>query len=118
MPLTDERRQVILDTLKHCSADTLAAAFRYPDTHSDDDLHTLILGVLHRGLPENRQADLSTATDDSRITEDIGMDSFGMIDVVMTAEEVLGISIDNNELRGIATLGELKQFLKGKAALG
>ena len=70
--------------------------------------------MLERDLPEERVAGLATATDASRISEDIGMDSFGMIDVVMTAEEVLGISIENNEMRGLSTLGDLKQFLKAK----
>jgi len=114
MPLSDERQQEIKTTLKRCSEATIAAALRYSTTLSDDDLDAIIRGVLQRDLPEERVAGLAMATDASRISEDIGMDSFGMIDVVMTAEEVLGISIENNEMRGLSTLGDLKQFLKAK----
>ena len=56
------------------------------------------------------------ATDDSRLIEDVGMDSFGMIEVVMTAEEVLGITVATEEMGGIRTLGELKAFLRAKLA--
>lgn len=114
MPLSDARQQEIRTTLKRCSDETIAAALRYPGTLSDEDLDTIIRGVFQRDLPEDKAAGLATATDASRITQDIGMDSFGMIDVVMTAEEVLGISIENNDMRGLTTLGDLKQFLKAK----
>jgi len=59
---------------------------------------------------------LAAATDESRIMEDLGMDSFGMISVVMTAEEVLGVSIANEELKDVITLGALKQFLQAKVS--
>ena len=49
-----------------------------------------------------------------KLMEDIGMDSFGMIEVVMTAEEVLGLTIATEEMNGIATLGDLKKFLRAK----
>ena len=49
-----------------------------------------------------------------KLIEDIGMDSFGMIEVVMTAEEVLGLTIATEELSSIVTLGDLKKFLRDK----
>ena len=51
MPLTDERRQVILDTLKHCSADTLAAA------RTEAELGPLTLAVNAAGIANANPAE-------------------------------------------------------------
>jgi 3-hydroxyacyl-[acyl-carrier-protein] dehydratase len=111
---TETRDSIIKETLKHCSPETLAAAVSYQTSRSEAELGKLILGVFERDLPERSVASLSAATDESRIMEDLGMDSFGMISVVMTAEEVLNISIANEELNEVTTLGELKRFLQAK----
>lgn len=110
----ETREQIIVEALKHCSGSVIDAAMRYQTSRSDDDLRKVILGVFERDLPENKVAALETATDESRIMEDLGMDSFGMISVIMTAEEVLGVTIANEELKGVTTLGALKQFLQSK----
>lgn len=116
MAISDARKDDIIKALKRCSGETLAAALRLQDTPDGGDLDTVIRGVLARDLPEERTAALPDAGDDARLIEDIGMDSFGMIEVVMTAEEVLGITISNEEMKRIATLGELKDFLGTKLA--
>ncbi len=116
MPVSNERREEISKALKRCSGETVDAAFRMEERVDDADLDVLIRGVLARDLQEERLPALPKATDDARLVEDIGMDSFGMIEVVMTAEEVLGIAISNEEMKGIATLGDLKAFLRAKLA--
>jgi 3-hydroxyacyl-[acyl-carrier-protein] dehydratase len=114
MPIDAARTEEINKALKRCSDETIAAALRLQEGADDTDLDVIIRGVLARDLQEERLPDLPKATDDSRLIEDVGMDSFGMIEVVMTAEEVLGITISNEEMKGIKTLGELKSFLRAK----
>ena len=114
MPIDAARTEEISKALKRCSDETLAAALRLQAGVDDNDLDVIIRGVLARDLQEERLPDLPKASDDSRLIEDVGMDSFGMIEVVMTAEEVLGIAISNEEMKGIKTLGELKSFLRAK----
>lgn len=116
MAISDARKDDIIKALKRCSDETLAAALRLQDKPDEGDLDIVIRGVLARDLPDERTAALPDAGDDARLIEDIGMDSFGMIEVVMTAEEVLGITISNEEMKRIATLGELKDFLRAKLA--
>ena len=116
MAISDARKDDITKALKRCSGETLAAALRLQDKPDDGDLDTIICGVLARDLPDERTDALPDAGDDARLIEDIGMDSFGMIEVVMTAEEVLGITISNEEMKRITTLGELKDFLRAKLA--
>ena len=114
MTSTDTREQDIIRSLKRCSEETVAAALRFQTTRDAEDLSTIIRGVLERDLPETHTANMATATDTTRLIEDLGMDSFGMMEVVMTAEEVFGITVANQELREVSTLGTLKSFLMAK----
>ncbi len=116
MPIGNARKEEITTALKRCSEETRSAALRLQDHVDDRDLDLVIRGVLARDLQEERLPSLPKATDDSRLMDDIGMDSFGMIEVVMTAEEVFGITITNEEMKGIQTLGALKAFLRAKLA--
>lgn len=116
MPIPDTRHKEINMALKHCSGETAAAALRLQNGLDDADLDLVIRGVLERDLQKEHLPALAAATDESRLVEDIGMDSFGMIEVVMCAEEVFGVTISNQEMKGITTLGELKTFLRGKLA--
>jgi len=114
MPISEDRAQEITKSLKRCSEESLAAALRFEETRNLDELHAIIIGVLERDAANPPATGIAAASDDARLMEDIGMDSFGMIEVVMTAEEVLGITVATEEMSGIRTLGDLKQFLSAK----
>ncbi len=116
MSVSEDRKEQITKSLKRCNEATIAAALRFEETRSLDELPAIILGVLERDAANPNPAGIAAATDESRLIEDIGMDSFGMIEVVMTAEEVLGITVATEEMGGIRTLGELKAFLRAKLA--
>jgi len=118
MTSPESREQDIIRALKRCSEPTVAAALRFQATHDANDLEIIIKGVLERDLPETHAAAMATVTDTTRLMEDLGMDSFGMMEVVMTAEEVFGISVANHELREVTTLGSLKAFLVAKTQGG
>ena len=94
----------------------MEAALRFEETRNLDELPAIILGVLERDAANPKPEGVAAATDEARLIEDIGMDSFGMIEVVMTAEEVLGITVANQEMNDIRTLGQLKVFLRTKLA--
>ena len=118
MTSTDPREQDIIRSLKRCSEECIAAALRFQSSRDAGDLDVIIRGVLERDLPDTHTAALATATDTTRLIEDLGMDSFGMMEVVMTAEEVFAISVANQELREVTTLGTLKSFLLAKVKSG
>lgn len=116
MPLNEERKQEIVRSLKRCSDATVAAALRFEATRNVGELPAIVLGVLERDAANPKSEGIASATDESRLIEDIGMDSFGMIEVVMTAEEVLGVTVTTQEMKDIRTLGDLTQFLCAKLA--
>jgi acyl carrier protein len=116
MPIAEERQQQITQSLKRCSEATVAAALRFEDTRNLDELPAIILGVLERDAANPKPEGVAPPPMMRDSSRDIGMDSFGMIEVVMTAEEVLGITVANHEMNDIRTLGQLKAFLRTKLA--
>ena len=47
--------------------------------------------------------------------DDLGLDSLTMLEIVMMVEQTLDVSIDNEELRDLRTLGDVKSYLSAKA---
>ncbi len=114
MPISESRTEEIKKSLKRCDDETVAAALRFEKTRDLDELNAIILGVLARDAANPPPGGVASAADDAKLMEVIGMDSFGMMEVVMTAEEVLGVTVATEEMNGIRTLGDLKQFLRSK----
>ena len=64
--------------------------------------------------PDQREI-LADSDDSLRMYEDLGMDSLTMLEVVMLVEQTLEVSIDNEELRDLRTIGDVKAYLNAKA---
>lgn len=114
MPISETRIEEIKKSLKRCDEETVAAALRFEETRDLAELDTIILGVLARDAANPPPEGVASLDDEAKLMEAVGMDSFGMMEVVMTAEEVLGVTVATEEMNGIRTLGDLKQFLRSK----
>jgi 3-hydroxyacyl-[acyl-carrier-protein] dehydratase len=114
MSISDSRRQEIASALKRCGGETIAAALRFQETRDPAEVPVIVYGVLERELPAGSSGKLASAPGSSRLVEGIGMDSLGLMEAVMSIEDVLGIAIDNSELRRIATLDDLNGFIREK----
>ncbi len=57
---------------------------------------------------------LKDADDDLRLIEDLGVDSLTMMEIVILVEDVLQMSINNDELRNLRTVGDVKTFIDCK----
>ncbi len=110
---------VLRDTLKRCSPATYYAACKFRASGDTAALHAVVLGVVERFADRAVRSNLHghTATVDAlRLREDLGLDSLTMMEIVMIAEEVLRITISNEELGGLRTLGAVQSFIAEKAA--
>ena len=114
MDVPDSRLQDIRNTLKRCSEKTLSAAARFFETRDPAAVPVIVFGILERELPKESAGKLNGAPGSSRLVEDVGIDSLGLMEAVMSVEDVLGITIDNSELRKIATLDDLNEFITEK----
>lgn len=53
-------------------------------------------------------------TEDARFDEDLGVDSLGLVEFVMEVEDVFDVKIPEEELDGIATVGQAADLVERK----
>ena len=53
---------------------------------------------------------------DARFEHDIGMDSLDIVDFVLEVEEEFGVTIEDEEMEEIRTVGSLVEWLEGHPA--
>jgi acyl carrier protein len=102
------------DALKRCSPTTRDAAFAFRRTRGPEHLPAIIHGLIEHYVERGVRAKLKHADDGLRLVEDLAIDSLTMLEIVFLAEDVLQISIDNEELRPFRTLGDIKKFIASK----
>jgi acyl carrier protein len=110
----DNPDAALREALKRCPPSTYEAARRFRVTGDCAELSVIIRGVIERFVRRDRHAQLHTAGPELRLLEDLGIDSLTMMEIVMLAEEALPITISNEELRHLRTLGEVEQFISSK----
>jgi acyl carrier protein len=111
---TGNTDDLLREALKRCPPSTYEAARRFRVTGDCAELSVIIRGVIERFVERDRRAQLHTAGPGLRLIEDLGIDSLTMMEIVMLAEEALPLSISNEDLRHLRTLGEVEQFITSK----
>lgn len=84
-------------------------------------LDAVVFGILehHRPVPPRPQPPrppLAAEPDSARLAADLGLDSLAMVESVFLLEGLLGVKLAEQEMARLATLGELRQFLRKKVA--
>lgn len=113
-PFTSEDDANLKESLKRCSAATYEAAAQFRKTGNTEHLPAVVLGIIERFVEPDLRAKLKDADDDLRIIEDLGVDSLTMMEIVLLVEEALQMSIHNDELRHLRTVGDVKTFISCK----
>jgi len=111
---TTESDAALREALKRCSPQTYEAARRFRATGEFAELPIIIRGVIARFVDRDHRDRLQVAAPELRLIEDLVIDSLTMMEIVMLAEEALPLSISNEELRHLRTLGEVEQFIVSK----
>lgn len=102
------------EALKRCSPATYYAACKFRQTHDATQIPAIVVGVIERFVERDLRAKLQHDPEPLRLREDLAMDSLTMMEVVMLAEEVLHISVSNDELTHLRTIGDVQRFIAGK----
>src|ERR1017187_5658784 len=113
-PFAPDDDALLRESLKRCSASTFEAASQFRKTKNTEHLPAIILGIVERFVEPDLRAKLRDPDDDLRLIEDLGIDSLTMMEIVILVEEVLQMSINNEELRHLRTIGDVKQFIECK----
>ncbi|HKB57005.1 MAG TPA: phosphopantetheine-binding protein, partial [Lacunisphaera sp.] len=113
-PFTPDDDANLREALKRCSAATYEAAAQFRKTGNTEHLPAIVLGIIERYVEPDLRAKLKEAEDDLRIIEDLGIDSLTMMEIVILVEDVLQMTINNEELRHLRTVGDVKTFIECK----
>jgi acyl carrier protein len=111
---TAEDEAALTEALKRCSPATVEAAVKFRKTGDPAPVPAVVLGIIERFAEPDQRARLRVADDDLRLIEDLGIDSLTMMEIVILVEDALQMSINNDELRNLRTLGDIKIFIDCK----
>lgn len=77
---------------------------------SDTEIVAEIVLILRRVVPH----ELIDVKLDSKLVEDIGIDSLGTYELVMDAEDRFGIQIEDDQLLTLSTVRDIVEFVKSR----
>ena len=73
-----------------------------------------IFAILKSSAAEVLGVDESQVTEDARFKDDLDADSLDLVELVMALEEKLDISVPEEDLEGIDTVGKALDLVAGK----
>ncbi|MFT3780932.1 MAG: phosphopantetheine-binding protein [Nibricoccus sp.] len=114
-PFTAEDENTLRETLKRCSSATIEAALQFRKSRDVTHVPVVVIGVIERFVEPSLRPKIHTGDEDLRMVEDLGIDSLTMMEIVILVEDVLQMQINNEELRNLRTVGDIKTFIDCKA---
>ena len=113
LPQADSRpKESLHSLLRRCPPETLAAAQRFRRTKAVAEVPVIIHGVISRYMEIDRRELLRNPEPKLRLSEDLGLDSLSMIEISMTLEDVLEVSLNEDKLRHLKTLGDISRYVQ------
>lgn len=111
---TKQVEEEIRDVMKRCSETSVKAAVEYSQTKDAELVPLIVIGIIERFVEPGLRQQVRGLGKRARLTEDLGIDSLLMVEIVMTVEAVLNIAVENEELKGLRTLGDIEVFVAAK----
>ena len=66
-------------------------------------------------IAETLNCDLEQVTSQARLAEDLGADSLAAVELSMALEEEFGVTIADEDLPGLKTVGDLVEYMNAHA---
>jgi len=102
------------EAMRRCPPDAVAAALAFQTSREPALIPAIVLGIIERFVEPDMRPKVSAANDETRLFDDLGIESLMMVEIVMTIEEVLQVSAPDDELRSLRTIGDVKKYLDAK----
>lgn len=112
--ISEAEIDALKESLKRCSEKTIEAAVEYRGTKNADLVPTIVTGIIERFLEPDMRPQMSSGDDSLELFNDLGVDSLTMMEIVILVEEVVGVSIENEELRDLKSIADVKAFIRTK----
>jgi acyl carrier protein len=117
-PSADPSRN-LKEKLSRLPADARRNYQIFIETGDEQALAGLVFEALRYCLPKNSAAGGNVPwPDDARLIEDLGFDSLATIETVFFFEDLFQISVLNEEIANVKTVGDLRRFVRGKLEAG
>ena len=84
------------------------------DQSSSDSVSAALIEILRDDL----NFDVSRVTRESRLVDDVGLDSVAFAVGMVAIEDKLGVVVDEQELLGCDTVGDLEDVIRAKVPVG
>ena len=104
------------DKLRRLPPEALENFNKFRATGDQAALTKLIFAVLYDFLPQKSKTGVTGWPDEARLIEDLGFDSLAIAETVFFFEDLFRISISNEEILQVRTVGELRGFVQKKLA--
>ena len=66
-------------------------------------------------IAETLVCDQEKVTDSALLVEDLGTDSLTLVELAMAIEETTGVTVEEEALPGLKTVGDVMAYLKSRA---
>jgi len=109
--LTDEQEAKLRESFKRCSPETVEGIIRFRREGDLDVVIVVVHGIIERYLKLEPGQHISTRPDQTRLGEDLGVDSLTMLEIVMAIEEALNFRVEDSDARNIRTLGDVRRYV-------
>jgi acyl carrier protein len=84
------------------------------DQSSSDSVSAALIEILRDDL----NIDVSRVTQESRLVDDVGLDSVAFAVGMVAIEDKLGVAVSEQELLGCDTVGDLENVIRAKVPVG
>lgn len=115
--MNEEKIIELKDLLKRCPVGTFESLMLYLEKRDLAALEIFIVGVLKRHIEPEYEQLLDGERAGLSFIDDLGIDSMGMMEIVMMVEECLDIQLENRELMQIQTFSDLDTYIRGQLDL-
>ena len=75
----------------------------------------MVLDKIKDMLEKQLGIDKSKITEDSDIIKDIGADSLDSVELLMDAENVWGITIEEEDVKNLHTIGDVVKYIESRS---
>lgn len=106
--------EAIEESLRRCTPETIEAAIAYRSTKDSELVPAIVTGIIERFLEPDLKPLMKKGDDSLALFDDLGVDSLTMMEIVILVEETIGISVENEELRELRTIADVKTFIGTK----
>ncbi|RFC45808.1 MAG: Acyl carrier protein [Verrucomicrobia bacterium] len=94
-----------------------AAQAHFLATGDVNSLDSVVLAVVLDHQPSvARKPEAEPPADSARLIEDLGFDSLALAEIVFFLEDLYKLTITNEELKNVTTMGEIRAFVRAKVA--